>query len=140
VIIGILAGLAYPAYQNSVRESRRGEAFNALSQLAADLERYYSECSAYTAELKALPRACATPGPASLGRGPSGDLSESGYYQITVVTGIGGVPASYQITAAARAGTPQFNDTNCRTIILSSTGVKTSANSGGAATTNCWKR
>lgn len=42
VILGILVSIAYPSYQQSVRDSRRGVAKADLLELAADLERHYT--------------------------------------------------------------------------------------------------
>lgn len=39
-IIGILAGIAYPAYQDHVTRTRRGEVMSALSTAAAAFERF----------------------------------------------------------------------------------------------------
>lgn len=41
-IIGIIAGIAYPSYMNSVRKANRDDAKAGLVQLAAALERRYS--------------------------------------------------------------------------------------------------
>ena len=46
-IIGILAAIAFPSYQDSMRKSRRTDGKNALSQAAANMERYYSENNGY---------------------------------------------------------------------------------------------
>ncbi len=47
VIIGILASVAYPAYQNSVIRSRRVEAQGALQQLSNLMERQFTAGSSY---------------------------------------------------------------------------------------------
>ncbi|CAA0109372.1 Type II secretion system protein G [Zhongshania aliphaticivorans] len=47
-IIGIVASIAYPSYQESVAKSRRSEAANALFTAAQALERYYSSNGRYT--------------------------------------------------------------------------------------------
>lgn len=46
-IIGILAAIAYPSYQNSVEKSRRTDAKSALSGLAGAMERHYTTNSTY---------------------------------------------------------------------------------------------
>lgn len=46
-VIGILAAVAYPAYQDSIRKSRRTDAKNALTQVVANMERYYAEKNTY---------------------------------------------------------------------------------------------
>lgn len=47
-IVGILAALAYPSYEEYVAKSRRNEATNALLTGAQALERYYSANGRYT--------------------------------------------------------------------------------------------
>ena len=47
VIIGILAAIAYPAYQNSVTQSRRADAQGALMQLNNVMERVFTERNTY---------------------------------------------------------------------------------------------
>ncbi len=47
-IVGILASIAYPSYQESVAKSRRAEASGALLSAAQALERYYSTNGRYT--------------------------------------------------------------------------------------------
>ena len=39
-IVGILASIAYPSYQESVRKGRRAQARTALSELVQQQERY----------------------------------------------------------------------------------------------------
>lgn len=46
-IIGILAAIAYPSYQNSVDKSRRTDGKSALSGLASAMERFYTTNSTY---------------------------------------------------------------------------------------------
>ncbi len=47
VIIGILAGIAYPNYQNSVTRSRRADAKAALMDFANAMERHFTENNTY---------------------------------------------------------------------------------------------
>ena len=47
VIIGILAAIAYPAYQNSVTQSRRADAQGMLMQLNNVMERVFTERNTY---------------------------------------------------------------------------------------------
>ncbi|NYZ69016.1 type IV pilin protein [Endozoicomonas sp. SM1973] len=54
-IIGILAAIGYPSYQEYVRQSMRADAQSALMQLANAMERYYTEQSPSTYE-KATPQ------------------------------------------------------------------------------------
>ncbi|MGH8642969.1 MAG: type IV pilin protein [Gammaproteobacteria bacterium] len=46
-VIGILAAIAYPAYQDQVRKSRRGQLKADLTELAQILERNFTEANRY---------------------------------------------------------------------------------------------
>ncbi|MGH8476917.1 MAG: type IV pilin protein [Methylococcales bacterium] len=50
-VIGILAVVAYPSYQNQVRASRRAEAESDLLQLANFMERFFTENGRYDRDL-----------------------------------------------------------------------------------------
>jgi type IV pilus assembly protein PilE len=137
VIIGILAAIAYPSYTQYIKQSRRSDAFTALTQLANNLEKFYSQCGAYTTDNTTSGGVnCTTPtaGPGTLGLGSN--QSPDGYYTLSIATGT----PPYTITATANSGGVQNQDTDCRTLTLDSTGAKTSKNSGGTVTTNCWKK
>ena len=149
VIIGILAAIAYPAYTKYTMQSRRSDAYSALSSAANNLEKFYSQCSCYTTDIKSASAfSCQAPAavapstcPGTLGLGASGDQSPNQYYSLTVITSsaAGAPPAGYLITAAAQ--NQQANDTDCQKLTLDSTGAKKAKNSGGADTsTVCWKR
>ena len=144
VIIGVLATIAYPSYQNWTTQTRRSDAYTSLSQLANDLEKFYSECSAYTSDITSANRSCTAPAgppPGSLGKGATGNLSPNQYYQMSIATAGAGVPAGgYLITATAR-GQQAAKDSTCNTISLDNTGAKSAKNSSSAATTAlCWKK
>ena len=47
VIVGILTAIAFPAYQNSVRQARRAEAQGALTQLSNAMERVFTQNGTY---------------------------------------------------------------------------------------------
>jgi len=46
-VIAILAAIAFPSYQDSLRKSRRTDGKNALTQAVANMERYYTENNTY---------------------------------------------------------------------------------------------
>ena len=46
-VIAILAAIAFPSYQDSLRKSRRTDGKNALTQAMANMERYYTENNTY---------------------------------------------------------------------------------------------
>src|SRR5690606_38472416 len=54
-IIGILAAIAYPSYQDHVRKSRRADAQTALLELAQFMERHYTTNGRYLTSANAAP-------------------------------------------------------------------------------------
>ncbi|MCQ8105215.1 type IV pilin protein [Methylomonas sp. SURF-2] len=55
-VIGILAGIAYPSYQDSVMKSRRRDAQGALVGLANAMERHFTETNSYAGSADANDR------------------------------------------------------------------------------------
>ena len=53
-IVGILAAIAYPSYQDSVLKSRRADGQSELLRIQGLMERYYYEEGSYTDELSDL--------------------------------------------------------------------------------------
>lgn len=51
VIIGILAGIAYPSYIKYMRQTRRSDAGIALTEIAARQEKFFAQCATYTTTL-----------------------------------------------------------------------------------------
>jgi type IV pilus assembly protein PilE len=135
IVIGaVLLSIAVPSYQAQIRKSRRVEARNALLDLAAREERFFSVSNAYTND------------PASLGYPAGGFASTapigSGYYYISVPTVVAADPtvptqASFSITATYTG--VQTRDTNCANFTVTNTGRQSATNSGGTdSTTTCW--
>ena len=54
VLIGVLAAIALPSYQQSVVNSRRADAMAVLQGLSQAMERYYTETGTYTGASTAL--------------------------------------------------------------------------------------
>ena len=117
-IIGIIAAIGYPSYQNSVRESRRTDAYAALTAIAAQQERYFSDNNTYVTDLTQLgyPAATAT--------------SPEAYYVVTATAGASGIGSSFSLSAVAQAKGNQTADTACTSLVYTSTGAKSPA--------NCW--
>ena len=130
VVIGILASIAYPAYQDQVRKSRRSDGKAALQALAARLEQYYLDNKQYTSTLSSLGYTAVD----------SIYYSTESYYALTVTTGTVSCPAAtcYQLSATAQAKGGQNSETTCYTLTFDSTGAKGSKNSGGTTTSGCW--
>ena len=130
VVAAILISIAVPAYQTQVRKSRRTEARNAVMDLAAREERYYSVNNAYTNV--ALELGYGTDNAVISGR-PIG----SGYYTVSVdltapePAATPPVRAGFKITAIA-AGT-QLKDAPCQKFVVDEVGTQTSTPS-----TECW--
>ncbi len=103
-IIGILAAVAFPAYQNQVRKSNRAAAQAFMMDLANKQQLYLSTARAYGAL-------------ADLGATPPDDVSRNYDFDVAAVAG---PPPSFLITATAK-GT-QLPDGN---LTLDSSGVKT---------------
>jgi len=117
VIIGILAAVAYPSYQNQVRKTRRADGMGQLMQTAQALERCYTRSATYVG--------CANVAfPV---------VSPDGYYSVTAV---GGVTASAYTLAAAPQG-DQLKDAKCGTLRLTSTGIQGSLGTN-ADVNSCW--
>jgi type IV pilus assembly protein PilE len=136
-IVAILAAVAFPAYQNSIRKSRRAEAFAALSAVQLAQERWRSNHAGYTDSVTGTwPTA---------GLGLTGSTS-SGYYAVSVtLDGTG--ETGYDALATATSGTSQAADGSCaRLLIQTRVGNITygSAAATGAfdmsANNKCWSR
>lgn len=126
-IIGILAAVAYPSYDEYVKRGNRSEGQALLSDAAAAQERYYSQNYSYITST------------ADLAKLKTKTTSNTGKYTLTVssVADDGG----YTLTA-----TQQFNDSKCGDLVLQATGVRGADGklSSGSATdkakvSECWR-
>lgn len=128
-IIGILAAIAYPAYQESVRKSRRAECSGALAGLGNAMERFFTVNSTYlgaaagganTGAPAIFPVSCPTDGGAAT-------------YNITIQA----ATASTYALQAAPIG-PQAGD-KCGSLTLSNTGLKgITGQAAGIVWDDCW--
>ena len=129
VIVGILASIAYPAYTESVRKSKRTEGVTALLDVAQAQERFFSRNFSFASSIAA-------------DLGFSGDpyISEEGNYSVAIT--IPGACVSGTVntcfTATATAIGSQATDSKCGTMTINDRGVKTSANGGTDTTGQCW--
>lgn len=122
-IIGILAGIAYPSYTQSVRKSHRTEAKEALLAAAGRQERHYLQQNVYVIDNADI---------ADVSR----DVTTNGYYNITTASCSGSSDTCFVMTATAVGA--QASDTDCGTFTIDNTGARTSRTSAGALTTECW--
>lgn len=133
VIVAILAAVAIPSYQNSIQKTRRGDAKEALTRIAAAQERYFFTNNNYTSDLTKL--------------GMTTSKSIEGYYDILAITTPDPknplCPAApcFVIQATPVVSGSQANDTQCGQFAITSTGRKRAHKKGDATidtTSECW--
>lgn len=135
-IIGILAAIAYPAYQNNVKQSRRAEAQGALMQLSNAMERVFTQNNSYQPLVAGV---ATTPTLGAGGIFPSkAPLDGATKYYDLSISAI--QPTTFTLRATPIAGTSQASDGK---IELDHTGAKRwDANNDGAfsAPEQNWKQ
>ncbi len=113
-IVSVLAVVALPTFLDSIRKSRRTEAFTAIAAVQQAQERHRSNSSSFSSNLTALPSA----DPPGLGLTST---TPSGRYSIS----LSGVSATgYTVSAEAVTGTSQASDGNCRKLALRMAGAQ----------------
>lgn len=112
IIIGIIAAIALPSYQEQVRKTRRTNAQADLLELAAYMERHYGENFSYTA--------------AALPFNESPKEGDSKYYDLAI-----SAVAADSFTLSATPKNAQASD-RCGTMTVDETGDHT------AQDNNCW--
>lgn len=132
VIVAIIAAFAYPAYQGSVRKSRRADAKSALVEAAQVLERCFTRLDKYNDPACPVVNAGAS---ISIVTNPTSPLPGNGYYTISSIDTSSTeklAATTYTLTATPTTKSGQNNDTNCASFTLNSLGVK------GATNADCW--
>ena len=135
VIVAILAAIALPSFLDSVRKSRRSEAFAALSALQQAQERWRGSTAEYAADAQLTLAMNAIPRGLGIAR-----TTLNGYYTLL----LSGVNASdYTATATGQGG--QANDGTCKILAVRVLGGNISYGSGVAAADwtdpgRCWAR
>jgi len=122
-IIGILASIAYPSYQNSVMKSHRSDAQSGLSQLAQALERFYGVRYTYI-------------GTGDSGGGTAG-APISGVFSHTS-TPLGSSQIHYDLTLTASATSYTVTATPAGNQASDSCGTLTLTRSGAKTPVDCW--
>lgn len=117
-IIGILASVAYPSYQDQVRKSRRSDAVQGLAQLQQGQERYRANNVSYGSTLAHAGITTAT--------------TAGTYYTLAISASSA---AGYTATATAVSGKSQASDTGCTTFTVT---VANGTASNGPA--SCWSK
>lgn len=123
-IIGILAAVALPSYQESVRKSRRSDAVVMIAKIQQAEEKWRANNTTYTQVL----------GPAGLNISADAEtvVSGSGYYNVTVSTPTG---SGYIVTADAITSKSQSSDTACLKLVMTVSNGNTTATPD-----NCWSK
>lgn len=134
-IVGILVAVALPAYNQSVRKSRRADAKTALLDLAQREERYNSTANQYSGTATDLGYPTGTTFPISVQTG------STSYYTISITPAPGdtatALPSTtFLATAAPVSGTSQATDT-CGSFTLLNTGVQ-GVTGGTSSAADCW--
>jgi len=125
-IVGILASIAYPAYQDQVRSSRRADCEGSLLGLANALERFYTANNTFAGATVGAGAGAIYPAQCPIDGGTA-------TYTLSIAAASG---SSYSLQAVP-AG-PQVSD-KCGTLTLTSTGVKdVSGATTGITATDCW--
>ena len=109
-VIGILAAIAYPSYQDYIRRARSIEAQSVMMDIQLMQEKYRINHVSYG-------------GLADLGTFPSD------YYTFAIS---GNTVSAYTITATAKSGTSQASDSGCTSLTLNQASTKTPD--------SCWKK
>jgi len=116
-ILGILATVALPQYQDYISRTSRSDATKALQRMADAQEQFVlrNNASSYTTDVSLI----------------GGSQTEHGYYTLSVVSADA---STYVLQATAIGSERQINDIDgaldCRTLTLSNTMIKTPA--------GCW--
>ena len=127
VVIGILAAIAYPSYQNQVRKSRRSDGKTTIQQLAARLEQFYTDNKSYdTTDVSRLGYA------APIRIAADTIASNEGYYVVKINAATSACPITtcYALSATATSKGAQNQDTGCSPLTFNSLGTK--------APNGCW--
>ncbi len=120
-IVGILAGVAFPAYVSQMAKAKRSEGQAALLDLSTRMERFYSENRTYEGANIA--------GNNTSTLLPSTLTYPDGYYNLSISNQ---TDSSYTLIATPNSGT--HKDEDCGSLTLTHTGVKGSS----TGDEKCW--
>ncbi len=123
VIVGILATIAVPSYQNQMQKARRADAYDCLLNAAQRQENFFYQNNAYASTIVAL--------------GMDAQSCGDGDFYTLEIAGDPNIATSYKLTARRVAGSAQIKDTRCGDLTLSSGGAKSNEN-GSLPGSECW--
>jgi type IV pilus assembly protein PilE len=124
-VVGILAAIAYPSYQEQIRQSRRAEVTAVLLEAAQFMERFYTLNSRYDQTSAAV----AVDLPANLKQSPQDGANL--YYNVTL-----SAVTQNSFTLQAAPVNAQAGD-GCGNLTLTNTGLR--AKTGTLPLERCWR-
>ena len=127
-VVGILAAIAYPSYQQSVYKSRRSDAMAALQGIQLLQEKWRSSNSTYQATVGTLYDSAST--------AATVDSAEA-FYQTSIKAGTAN--GTEYVALAAPQGV-QAGDSNCDTFAIDVDGPAYDHGGVNYADANCWRR
>lgn len=142
-VVGLLSAVAYPAYVDSVRKSRRSDAVAAITSVQQAQERYRSSNTTYGTRFIVSSSALVGVGVAGDTNAATAYTSPGAYYSLS----LSGTSASAYTILATAQGT-QTSDTNCQFMqvqmaagaLTYASGSSSSVANGTTANNSCWRR
>jgi len=128
-IVGILAMVAYPTYQDSVRKTRRADALTALMSIQLAQENFRGNCPFYAQNIGST-NTCGVS--AALSTVSASSTSRDGYYQLSVLANSASGNA-YTIVATPQGA--QVSDSACSPMTLA---ISSSNSTGLRSPVDCW--
>ncbi|NMP14844.1 type IV pilin protein [Thalassotalea sp. Y01] len=122
-IVGIIAGIAYPSFADSMMKSRRTDAKTAMYEIAIQQKKLRGNCATYGSSFGSVNNCTA-----KTVRGSA--TTDNGYYQLSLGSVTGN---AYVITATAQG--VQTKDTGCTSMTLT---FSASNPKGLKAPSACW--
>ncbi len=124
-IVGILAAIAYPSYQEQIRKGRRADAMAQLVTLAQAYERYYTSNNTYVGFFATVEAAGQQNSP----------TQGTAYYVLDDTTE---TRTSFTITAFRQSAGGQTSD-RCGDLSITHAGTKTISSDATATREECWR-
>ena len=132
-IVGILATVAYPSYQNYIRQGSRAEAKGVLLETAQFMERNYTTNGCYHRN----DNSCASAANLTLPF-PQAPKTGTATYNITATYSTTAPCTLGQCFTLSAAPTGKMTGDECGTLTLSHTGAR--GQDAGATQEQCWQR
>ena len=125
-IVGIIAAISYPSYQEYVFKTGRADGQAKLSEVMSAQERFYSQNQRYTTDLSS---------DSGLGYGANPVPSSEGRYSISAAACAGAAIGNCVQLTATRTGA-QLQDNKCGELTLDSRGTRN--RTGNEPLASCW--